>query len=367
MPSVDSLPLPPPLDSPWVLGPAAFLLWLVVLFIAKRVVLGGMRRVAGRTTWTWDDVVVRALSPALSLAIVASGLVVLERILPLPPAWDRALDAGLAAAVAVALVLFADRACRGLLDHLAQRSPALLGARGLILSAARGVVIALGLLIVLDSIGISITPLLASLGIGSLAVALALQETLANLFAGVYMIIDRPIEPGHLVRLESGEEGSVLRVGWRSTWIRTPSNNTVVVPNARLAGSIITNYSQGDKQVLMTVPFMVEYGSDLERVQRAALEVAREVLRTAEGGVRDFEPQIRCEGFADSSIGLIAVLRARDYPSIAAVRHEFIRCLHERFRREGIVIPFPIRTLDVPPATLRALRDEDIDGPGARG
>ena len=367
MPSVESLPLPPPFDTPWVVGPAAFVLWLAVLFVVKRVVLGGMRRFAQRTHWAWDDVVVRALSPALSLAIVASGLLLLERILPLPPEWDRALDAVLAAALALALVLFADRACRNLLDRLAQRSSALQGARGLILAAARGVVIALGLLIFLDSIGISITPLLASLGIGSLAVALALQETLANLFAGVYMIIDRPIEPGHLVRLESGEEGTVLRVGWRSTWIRTLSNNTVVVPNARLAGSIITNYSEGDPEVLMTVPFRVGYESDLGQVQRTALEVAREVQRSAHGGARDYEPQIRCDGFADSSIGLTAALRARDFPSIAAVRHEFIRRLHERFRREGIVIPFPIRTLDVPPSTLQALRDKEFDGPRPPG
>jgi small-conductance mechanosensitive channel len=366
MPSVDSLALPAPLDSPWVLGPAAFALWLAVLLIVKKTALGAVRRVAARTAWTLDDVLVRALSPALTLAIVASGLVLLGRILPLPPEWDRAFDVMFAGSVALALVLFADRACREALDRVTLRSPTLQGARGLVLGAARGVIIALGLLIFLDSIGISITPLLASLGVGSLAVALALQETLANLFAGVHVIIDKPIEAGQLVRLESGEEGTVLRVGWRSTWIRTLANNMVVLPNARLAGSVITNYSLGDPQIAVLVPVGVHYDSDLERVERITLEVAREVLRAVEGGVPGFDPLVRFQSFADSGVGLTAVLRARDFQSTAAVRHEFIKRLHARFRREGIVIPFPTRTLDLPPAALRALREIDVDGPARR-
>src|SRR5437867_12911979 len=137
----------------------------------------------------------------------------------------------LAGAIVLALVLFVDRACRGIVERLAARTRILQGAQGLIQGSVRGMIIALGLLVFLDSIGISITPILASLGVGSLAVALALQDTLANLFAGLYMIADKPIEAGHFIRLESGQQGYVTRVGWRSTWIRTPSDSVVVVPN----------------------------------------------------------------------------------------------------------------------------------------
>src|SRR5437899_3891451 len=142
-------------------------------------------------------------------------------MLPLWKTWDRALDVALGAAVALAMVLFIDRACSGLLDRLAQRSADLQGARGLIQGTVRGLAAGVGLLIFLDSIGISITPILASLGVGSLAVALALQETLANLFAGLYMGADKPIDAGDFIRLGGGEEASGPPSRWRSTRSRT--------------------------------------------------------------------------------------------------------------------------------------------------
>src|SRR5882672_10953023 len=213
--------------SPWVVAPAAFVLWMLVLVTVKTLVLGAMRRFAMRTAWSWDDVLVRALSLPLLIAIAASGLVVFDRILPLSPEWDRAFDVLLAGAIVLALVLFVDRASRGILERLASRTRLLQGAQGLIQGCVRGVIIALGLLVFLDSIGISITPILASLGVGSLAVALALQDTLANFFAGIHMVVDKPIEPGHFVQLQSGETGTVSRIGWRSTWIRTAANDVV--------------------------------------------------------------------------------------------------------------------------------------------
>lgn len=345
------------IGSPWLQGPAAFALWLFGLLLLRRVLVRALRRAASRTRWEWDDVLIQALSPALGIAIVASGLVVLGRILPLAPEWDRAFDVMLAAGVVLALVLFLDRATRAALQRVSTTSPVLLGARGLVQGAVRGVIIALGLLVFLDSIGISITPLLASLGVGSLAVALALQETLANLFAGIYMVVDKPIEAGHYVRLEGGEEGFVTRVGWRSTWIRRRDNNVVVVPNSKLAGSTIVNFNLPDPQMAVLVQVGVHYDSDLARVERVTGEVGRDVMLSVEGGVPEFEPFIRYHTFADSSIGFTVILRSRDFDSHNLLIHEFVKRLHARYRQEGIVIPFPIRTLDLPAAHLRGVRD----------
>ncbi len=368
LPELQSLPWP---ASPWVQGPAAFLLWTAALFLARAVLLGTLRRVAARTRWEWDDVVVQALSPALTIAILASGLVILGRILPLSPEWDGAFAALLAAAVALALVVFVDRACRGILARIAERSAALQGARGLIQGIVRGLIIGLGLLIFLDSVGISITPLLASLGVGSLAVALALQDTLANMFAGIHLVMDKPIEAGHFIRLEGGEEGFVTKVGWRSTRIRTRSDNVVVVPNTKLAGSVITNYYLPGLELAVTVRIGVHYDSDLERVERVAGEVAREVMQEVSGGVPGFQPFIRFHTFAESSIDFSMILRCRDFESHNLVVHEFIKRLQARFRREGIVLPYPIRTLDLPAAHLREARDlflsvDSDERPGAR-
>ena len=349
--------MPPILDSPWALAIGAFVLWMAVFLVARRVVLGMMRRVSVGTRWALADVFVHALSKPLLIAIVGGGLLIVGRTLPLSPRWDRAFDVTLDAAIVLAMILFVDRATRGLLDRLERESLVLKAARGLIQGAVRGVVLGIGLLIFLDSIGISITPLLASLGVGSLAVALALQDTLNNLFAGLYIVADKPIEAGDMVRIEGGEQGYIVKVGWRSTWLRTPANNIVVVPNVKLASSVLTNYNLVDSTMTIDVPAMVHYDSDLAKVERVTLDVAREVTRAVEGGVPEPEPAVRFQSFADSGITLATTLRCRRLEATALVRHEFLRRLHERYRKEGIVVPFPIRTLDLPKQQIAALSE----------
>ena len=364
MPSLPSLTDGAWTASPWLMAPAALILWVAVFLAVKTIVLGAMRGVARRTAWAWDDILIDALSVPLLIAIVSSGLVVFNRILPLPPEWDRAFDILFDFSIVLALVMFVDRATRGVLDRFAAGSAVMQGARGLIQAGVRGVAIGIGILIFLDSIGISITPILASLGVGSLAVALALQDTLANLFAGLYMIADKPIEPGHMIRLPGGEEGHVTKIGWRSTWIRQPPNSMLVIPNAKLAGGIIINYDLPQREIAVTVPIGVRYDSDLGSVESVTLDVARGVQRTVTGAVAEAEPVLRFLGFGDSSIQLSVTLRARDFTGMAEVRHEFVKRVQSRFRQEGIIIPYPVRTLDFPPAHLEGLKD--ILGGGRR-
>ena len=349
-------------SSPWVLAPSALVLWVAVFLVVKTILLGAMRRVAARTRWTWDDVLIQALSTPLLIAILASGLMIFGRILPLEPEWDRAFDILLAFSIALALVLFVDRLARGGLERLAAGSPVLQGARGLIQAGIRAVIVGIGLLIFLDSIGISITPILASLGVGSLAVALALQDTLANLFAGVYMIADKPIEPGHLVRLPTGEEGHVTRVGWRSTWIRMLNNNMLVIPNSKLAGSAIINYDLPDREINVIVQCGVHFGSDLDKVERVTLEIAKEVQRSVPGAAPGAEPSVRFLDIGEWAIRFQVTLRARDFESAPVVRHEFVKRLVARYRQEGIAVPYPIRTLDLPPGRAEELRGGLRDG-----
>jgi len=357
MPALDNLTALQWAASPWIQAPAALVLWIGLFLVVKTIVLGALRRMAAKTAWAWDDILIEALSTPLLITILGSGLLVFDRILPLEPEWDRGFDVLFAFSISLALVLFVDKVTRGVLDRLASESLVLSGARGLIQGSVRGLVIGLGLLIFLDSIGISITPILASLGVGSLAVALALQDTLANLFAGLYMIADKPIEPGHMIRLPGGEEGYVTRVGWRSTWIRMPQNNMLILPNSKLAGNTIINYDLPQPDITVTVTVGVHYASDLDAVERVTLEVARDVQRTVQGAVPDAEPAVRYQGFADSSIQFQVALRASDFPGTAVVRHEFVKRLQRRYRSEGIVVPYPVRTLDIPPGHASGLKE----------
>jgi small-conductance mechanosensitive channel len=203
----------------------------------------------------------------------------------------------------------------------------------------------LGLLVVLNGIGLSITPMLTALGVGGLAVALALQEPLANFFAGLFITLAGQIRVGDYVKLDSGQEGYVTDFSWRSTRLRMLANNLVVVPNARLAQAIVVNHHLPSSDLAVLVEVGVDYASDLRQVERVVMEVGRKVMAEVPGGVPEFEPFIRYHTFADSSINFTVILRAKEFVDQYLIKHEFVKRLHTGFSDEGIVIPFPIRTL----------------------
>ncbi len=277
--------------SPWLMAPSIFLAWLLVLLSLKKWLLRfGRRQIGHQTGWTWADALIEALSPALTLAIIAGGMALLDSILPLSTRSDRIFDVLVTATVILSLMIFSDRICRRFIDRLALHSAAIQGAVGLLEGAVRGVVLSFGVLICLDSVGISVTPLIASLGIGTVAVALALQDTLVNLFAGAYIVAEKPVEAGHFVKLDNGEQGYVTRVGWRSTHIRMLNDSMIIVPNSKLASSTITNFSLPSHKLAISIDIGVDYESDLERVERITLKVAQEVIATSMGAAREFEP-----------------------------------------------------------------------------
>jgi small-conductance mechanosensitive channel len=351
--TVSAIPL-----SPWVIAPIVALLWLAIFLPLKRTVLARTRGyLARRVHWSWADSLIDALSPTLTLVILAGAIALLTWILPLSSRASHGFYVILVASLVIALMVFADRISRGLLARIAIHSPALQGELGLIQGITRGIVIGLALLVFLDSIGISITPLIASLGIGTAAIALALQETLANVFAGIYMMAEKPIQAGHFIELDSNEQGWVEKVGWRSTQIRMLSETVVVVPNSKLAGSVITNFSLPRDELAITLDVGVDYDSDLERIEAVTLEVARDVLDGVAGARPEFKPRVRFNTFADSSINFKVWLGAKDYVAGLAVKHEFIKRLHARYKQEGISIPFPVRTIDLPDNTLVKLRN----------
>lgn len=205
----------------------------------------------------------------------------------------------------------------------------------------------MGFLLILQSLGISVVPILTALGVGGLAVALALQDTLSNLFSGLHIIASRKMNIGDYVKISSGEEGFIADISWRDTTIRTIGNNTVVVPNAKIASSIITNYFEPERQLSVVIPLGVSYDSDLKQVERVTLEVARHIMQTVKGGVANGEPAVRFFSFEESSINLKVILQADTFMGQYLLRHEFIKSIHQRFQQEGIQIPYPIRTIEV--------------------
>lgn len=328
--------------------PILYLLWVSVFLLLKRVLFVSVHRFARRTATKFDDIFVSALDLPLVLLIFVSGAFVLDSVFELGADSEllKFLEIAFKATAIIALVIFFDRLFKGFIDTYAKKVQVLKQSSGVVHVVVRAVVIGMGLLILLDNVGVSITPILASLGIGSLAVALALQPTLENFFSGIQLVIDRPITVGQFIRLESGEEGYVERIGWRSTWVRMLPNNVVVIPNKVLVNSRLLNYYYPQKEMSVLVQVGVHYDSDLEHVERVTIEVAEEVLKTVEGGVGEFNPFIRYHTFNDFSIDFSVILRAKEFVNGYLIKHEFVKRLHKRFKEEGIVIPYPISTLD---------------------
>ena len=200
-------------------------------------------------------------------------------------------------------------------------------------------------MIVIQTLGVSIAPLLTTLGGGGLAVALALQDTLSNLFSGIHIIASKQINTGDYIKLDTGEEGYVVDISWRNMSIRELSNNIIIVPNGKVAKTILRNYDLPKQELSLLIPIGVSYSSDLEHVEKITIEVATDVLKTVKGGVPDFEPFIRYHTFGESSIIFNVFLRAKEFSDHFLVKHEFIIKLHKRYKEENIEIPFPIRSI----------------------
>ncbi len=206
------------------------------------------------------------------------------------------------------------------------------------------IVYIIGILMILAHFRVEIIPIIATLGIGGLAIGLALQSTLANLFAGLYLISDGPIAVGNFIELEDGKiAGYVEDIAWRSTRIRTIYHNIIIIPNTKLAESIITNTCLPQQEIAVPVQCGVSYDSDLKKVEKATVEVARIIQKTAEGTIKSFEPTMRFHTFADSNINFEVMLRVRRFEDKKPVVHEFIKALKERYDKKGIEISWPVR------------------------
>ncbi|MBN2087250.1 mechanosensitive ion channel family protein [Candidatus Peregrinibacteria bacterium] len=204
----------------------------------------------------------------------------------------------------------------------------------------------LGLIFILQSVGISISPLVASLGIGGLAVGLALQPTLSNYFAGLSLSADGFIRSGDYIEVDDGLKGYVVAIEWRNTTIRLWDNNLVKIPNSTVANSKLTNFNEPQNNSSFIVFCGVSYGSDLRKVEKIALEVAHKIQSKKKHGAPDYEPVFRYYEFGDSNINFKVILQADKFVNHYLMKHEFIRDLKDAFDKAKITISYPTRTVE---------------------
>ena len=337
------------LDNLWVQRVGFVVGGLVAGIVLELVVIRQAHKVAERTRFKWDDLLVGSIRGVGTMLLGAGGVYLALNVGTVDSLLVSTIQSVLMVLVLGSLVIAGMRAVGGVVEMLSERAGGAIRSPTLVVNLARIAVGVLGLFIILQNLGIDITALITALGIGGIAVALALQDTLGNLFAGVQIILSKQVRQRDYIRLSSGEEGWVTDVKARSTTIQTfPDGNLVTVPNATLASSIVKNFSMPRSVLWVTLEVGVSYDSDLDHVEAVALDVAEHVLADVDGGVPGEDPIVRYHTFADSSVNFDVRMMVREFESQGPVRHEFIKRLHRRFADEGIEIPFPIRTVIMP-------------------
>jgi small-conductance mechanosensitive channel len=332
----------------YLLSACIFLALLLAGVFIRSVLLKVLKKAVKRTRSRFDDIIIDTIkNPSFLWIFIPASYLALQVIPAMPEQWAYIVDRILLGLIIISVTWVAANIVSKLLAEYASKISPALPITSLTQNFVKLSILLLGVMILLDSLGVKITTLITALGIGSLAVALALQDTLSNLFAGIHILIDRPIQLGQFIKLDSGEEGYVAQIGWRSVKVRMLPNNSVVIPNSKLVNSVLTNYYYPEKELAVLVQVGVHYKSDLEHVERVTIEVAKNIMKTVKGGVPDFKPFIRYHTFNDFSIDFDVILRARTFIDQYRIRTEFMKRLHERYKKEGIVIPYPIRTVEM--------------------
>lgn len=325
-----------------------FILFFVGFFLERRAIKK-IKNIVKAKGWESYYNILHSLRGLITFWFLLTGIFMVLPVLGINPGLFTIIQKILIALFLGGLTLYVSRLSIGFLRISTSKNEESSPLTSLFEYLIKLLIFSLGILIILQSIGIAITPLLTAFGVGGVSLGLAFQNTLSNLLSGINIITSKKIRPGDYIKLKTGEEGYVVDVELKYTVIREITNNLLVIPNAEITSSSFTNYSLPDKTMLLPIEISVGYDNDLEKVESITLEVAKEILNEVPGGVRDYQPFIRYENFDYFSINLTVYLKIQEYFDNLIIRHEFIKKIYTRYREMGVSIPFPVQSAYIPP------------------
>jgi small-conductance mechanosensitive channel len=326
---------------------------LIIGIIAKYVIRFIAKYVVTQTETELDDLIIEALENPILFGIFISGVfLALLSINSLEPFTSKIMTVwqvsgfllGTFIVVKIVNILFKHHKTTGL--TIAHKKVDMKYSNS-IRRVVNIVIWIISGLLILKHLNVEITPLIGALGIGGLAVALALQDTLANFFSGFWIISERQVGIGDWIEIQGDNEtkGIIDDIGWRTTRVKNPNNNFIIIPNSKLAQAVVINYTKPDTQYVMSVTVGITYDSDLEKAEKLALETARKLQKTEKIAVKDFESWLTFKEFADSSVNFAVGLKVENFPDRFEIRHKFIKELKKAFEKNNIEFAFPTRTV----------------------
>lgn len=323
---------------------------LALLWPLLYVALGIAAGIAAQQLWIWTvsrrverrfdglSVATNAAGSAIFICAALLGIYVATISYQLP---EHTLDFIRKLLLAIALMAgtwVAGRTSYGFVAFYSRSAAGLLPKTSLMSSIAELAIFVIGGLIVLGSLGIAIAPILTALGVGGLAVGLALSAPLANLFAGIQIIASREIKPGQYVKFDGGIEGWVVDIAWNNMSIRDRSDSLIVIPNSKVTTTAFTNYDLPDSHMTIEIKATISPDSDLDEAEKIIHDVAVDVLKVCKV-TSQFDPRVRFLELTDSRIEFVVFMRSDKFVDQFQIRHEFIKRLHKSFRHDPKALP----------------------------
>lgn len=331
---------------PFFLSLIVVVVGLSLAVVARKFILFWGLKITARTTTTLDEKLLRIVARVAALAVGYIALVVAVQVLALGAFAEMVIIRLLMSILILQLIGAAMRASNVGLEILGQvrNRFAIVEERTIPLFdlVMTVIILAIGAYALLQVWNIDPTAWLASAGIIGIAVGFAARDTLANLFAGFFIIADAPYSLGDYIVLSGGERGFVVNVGIRSTRMRTRDDVEIVIPNSEMANSKIINESGGVRdRYRMRIKVGVAYGSDLDHV----CELLGNVAQVHPEVAKNPQPRVRNRGFGDSSVDFELLCWITDPADRGRISHELYMETYKALNRGGIAIPFPQRDL----------------------
>ena len=311
----------------------------------KRFIHVRLKKAAEKSKWKGDDAILDAIEPHIVLWFFLGALSLAAGGVEIVDPYNDYISKFLVIVVIGSMTLALSRLVVSLIDLWAHGQDKGFPSTTMFTNFVRITVYLVGVLIILDALNISITPMLTALGVGGLAISLALKDTLSDVFAGLHILLSGKVQPGDFIQLDSGEMGYITNISWRNTTMMERTNNVIHIPNTRLSAAIVKNYDSGESSFSVKIQVGVSYDSDLEKVEQITSEVIQDVQDSLDESNKNFEPTMRFQTFGESSINLMVYFRGNRYGDQHPIIHNFIKKLHRRYEEEGIEIPFPMRTV----------------------
>jgi small-conductance mechanosensitive channel len=326
----------------------------VALFLLRKVFFRLLHRLSKKTDNKIDDLLIEGLEGPSAILAITFVLYLGIRLSGLSETAMAYAATGMYLSLIFTVTMGLSNVSGLLLAAFLKKVDLPISVTSLLNVVAKAIVYAVGGLMMLNHLGVSITPIITALGVGGLAMALALQDTLSNLFSGIHILAEHTIRVGDFIRLESGQEGVVVDIGWRTTRIRMPQNNMVIVPNSKLSQSVVTNYYLPERRVALQMPVSVSYDADPDVVERVLIDETKRAVSEVAALLAEPAPVVRfIPGFGASSLDFTLICQVTDVLDQPLVQHELQKRIFKRFKQEGIEIPFPTRTLYVKEPALK--------------